>query len=176
MIFDCQILLDQKEGDKTVPAIDWSQFVQRMTQLIKEDMKMDLKSIMTNPFSNTTTIEQAVFDCTLMDSVKNYYDYRAVLLCGIPRVTLRGSVADFQDVIDRLQRLRTMFSDLDWWIDSLIPHIEKMKASAAGHPDIDWWRKIFHHHSEMSGGSMITGWLVDFIPYVFLIEGKSIGK
>jgi len=155
-----------EEGDKTVPAIDWSQFVQRMTQLIKEDMKMDLKSIMTNPFSNTTTIEQAVFDCTLMDSVKNYYDYRAVLLCGIPRVTLRGSVADFQDVIDRLQRLRTMFSDFDWWIDSLIPHIEKMKASAAGHPDIDWWQKICHR---VGGGSDITvlaGWLADFVPYV----------
>ena len=161
--------LRPKHGNKSIPSIDWSIFAQRMGQLIKNDMKMDLTSIITNPFSNTTSVEQMVFDCTLMDTVKAYYDYRAVLLCGIPQVTLRGSSDDFQQMINRVNQLREIFDDFHWWFDLLIPHIEKLKASVNGHPDIKWWRKICHHKYEGSGSTKLTGWIIDFIPYVFLI-------
>ncbi|CAF1263064.1 unnamed protein product, partial [Didymodactylos carnosus] len=60
-------------GNKNVPGIDWPQAVNQMGELIKKDMKTDFAQLVTIPFSQTSPIEQAVFDCTLMDSVKAYY-------------------------------------------------------------------------------------------------------
>jgi hypothetical protein len=153
-----------KGGNKSVPAIDWPAAVRQMGQLIRDDMKTDLATLLTTPFSATAPVEQAVFDCTLMDSVKSYYDFRFTLECGIPEVTLRGSPEDFQQVIDRINQLRTIFTDFHWWFDTLLPHLEHLKASAEGNPDIDWWQKICHNVGGGSDISMLAGWLADFIP------------
>jgi hypothetical protein len=153
-----------KSGNKSVPAIDWAAAVRQMGQMIRDDMKTDLATVISTPFSATTPVEQAVFDCTLMDSVKSYYDYRCSLSCGLPQVTLRGSPQDFQQVIDRVNQLRTIFTDFQWWLDTLLPHLEQLKVSAEGNPDIDWWQKICHHVGGGSGVSMLSGWLADFVP------------
>ncbi|CAF1245341.1 unnamed protein product [Adineta ricciae] len=160
-----------KNGNKSVPAIDWAAAVGLMGQEIRKDMKADLTTIITTPFSATTSVEQAVFDCTLMDSVKNYYDYRFSLCCGIPEVTLRGSPADFQQVIDRVNELRAIFTDFHWWLDPLIPHLKELKSSAEGKPNIDWWQKICHKVGGGSDISMLAGWLADFVPYAS--DGKG---
>jgi hypothetical protein len=152
-----------QHGDKSIPGIDWTKFVREIGKLIKADMNIDLATLMATPFSNTTAVEQAVFDCTLMDTVKSYYTYRAALDCGIPQVTLRGSPEDFQQVIDRINGLRIIFTDLHWWFDILLPHLKQLKASAEGNADIDWWQKICHYFGG-SGTSGLSGWLVDFIP------------
>jgi hypothetical protein len=153
-----------KVGNKSVPAIDWPAAVRQMGQMIRDDMRTDLATLISTPFSATTPVEQAVFDCTLMDSVKSYYDFRFSLSCGLPQVTLRGSPQDFQQVIDRVNQLRTIFTDFQWWLDALLPHLQQLKASAEGNPNINWWQKICHH---VGGGSdiiMLSGWLADFVP------------
>jgi len=155
-----------KDGNKSVPPLNWTAAVRLMGGLIKKDMKTDLATLLTSPFSNTTVVEQAVFDCTLMDSVKSYYDYRFVTMCGLPEVTLRGSPEDFQQVINRINELRNIFPDFHWWLDTLLPHLKQLKASAEGKPDIDWWQKIVHSIGGGSDISMLAGWLADFVPYV----------
>jgi len=147
----------------SIPAVDWPVAVRRMCELIKADMKTDLASIITQPFSETTPVQQAVFDASLMDSVKAYYEFKYSVSCGIPQVTIRGSSDDFQLVLDRLNQLKVIFSDLHWWLDPLISHVAKFKDSVQGKPDIDWWRKMVSRN-EMSGSDKLTGWLVDFIP------------
>jgi hypothetical protein len=153
-----------KGGNKSVPAIDWSVAVRQMGVLIRNDMKTDLATLITTPFSTTTPVEQAVFDCTLMDSVKSYYDFRFSLCCGIPQITLRGSPDDFQQLIDRVNQLRAIFTDFHWWLDTLLPHLQQLKASAQGKADIDWWQKICHRVGGGSDISMLSGWLADFVP------------
>jgi hypothetical protein len=84
-------------------------------------------------------------------------------MCGLPHVTLRGSPDDFQQIIDRVHELRTIFTDFHWWLDRLLPHLQQLRASAQGKPDIDWWKKICDYMGG-SGGDRLTGWLADFIP------------
>ena len=153
-----------KGGNTSVPAINWPAAVRLMGDLIRQDMKTDLATLLTTAFSGTTPVEQAVFDCTLMDSVKSYYDYRFSLCCGLPQVTLRGSPDDFQQVINRVNQLRTIFTDFNWWLDTLIPHLKQLKASAEGKADVDWWQKICHRVGGGSDISMLAGWLADFVP------------
>jgi hypothetical protein len=82
----------------------------------------------------------------------------------VPQVTLRGTSADFQELIDRVQQLKTFFTDFHWWFDAMLPHLEKLKESADGKADIDWWQKICHRNNNMSGVDLLMGWLADFIP------------
>ena len=149
----------------SVPAINWPAAVRSMADLIKADMKAaDLVTLISQPFSQTTSVEQAVFDACLMDSVKTYYDYRFALTCGIPHVTLLGSPGDFHSVIDRLNQLKLIFTDLHWWLDPLLSHMQKFKESAEGRPDVDWWQKVCHRAGGGSDISMLIGWLADFVP------------
>ncbi|CAF4389613.1 unnamed protein product, partial [Didymodactylos carnosus] len=83
---------------------------------------------------------------------------------GLPEVTLRGSADDWQSVIDRVNTLKAYFGDFHWWFDSILPHLEKLKESAQGKPDKEWWSKICHHVGGGSDISMISGWLADFVP------------
>ncbi|CAF2565097.1 unnamed protein product [Rotaria sp. Silwood2] len=154
-------------GNKSIPAINWPKAVRQMCQLIRDDMKMDLATLMTKRFSNTTNVEGAVFDCTLMDTVKSYYEYGFSLTCGIPQVTLRGLPTDFQELIDRVQQLKLLFTDFHWWFDALLPNLEKLKESAEGKPDIDWWQKICHQDNSGSGVNLLLGWLATFVPVRF---------
>src|SRR5205085_8430863 len=99
-------------------------------------------------------IEQTVFDCTLMDSLKNYYEYRFTLLCGLPEVTLHGSPDDFQSIIARVDQLAGLIPDLRWWLEDLIrPHLYQLLATANGQPDLQWWSQICHR---LGGGSDIS--------------------
>jgi hypothetical protein len=59
--------------------------------------------------------------------------------CGIPQVTLRGSPDDFQQVIERVNQLRMIFTDVHRWLDGLIPHLKQLKASDEGQADVEWW-------------------------------------
>ncbi len=52
-------------------------------------------------------------DVTLMESMKHYFEYHCMTMCGIPTVTLTGSVADYKSIIERCERLQTLLPDLD---------------------------------------------------------------
>jgi len=153
-----------KGGNESLPAIDWPAAVRQIGLLIRDDMKTDLAALLTIPFSATTSVEQAVFDCTLMDSVKSYYEFRYFQCCGLLQVTLRGSPQDFQQVIDRINQLRAIFTGFNWWLDTLLPHLHQLKASAEGKADIDWWQQICHSIGGRSEISKLSGWLADFVP------------
>lgn len=122
----------------------WQKAIHGMTELINQDVKNDIVDILTTPFSSTKEVEQMVFDCTLMDSLKTYYKYKFCLQCGIPNVTLHGTVSDYQSLISRVERLKEMLPDLDWWFVNLIPHLNQLLRTAEGNPDLDWWSKICH--------------------------------
>ncbi|CAF1256553.1 unnamed protein product [Adineta ricciae] len=146
--------------NESVPAINWPAAVSEICQMIKEDMEMDLSTVITKRFSSTIKIEGTVFDCSST--------------CGIPQIILRGSPADFQDLIDRVQQLKIILTDFHWWFNALLPNLEKLKESAEGTPDIDWWQRICHHDKNRSGASILLGWLTTFIPYTINNDGQHI--
>ena len=165
IVSEFPILLDRKVGNKSVPGIDWSAAVGLMGQLIRADMKTDLTTILTAAYSNTTPVEQAVFDCTLMDSVKSYYEYKFSSLlwhsASDPFVEHR-QIFNWWSI--EWINLRSIFTDFHWWLDALVPHLRELKASAEGKPNLDWWQKICHRVGGGSDVSMLAGWLADFVP------------
>lgn len=144
----------------------WPIAIANMRNLVKTDMKSDFAELMTKPFSTTGFIEQTVIDCSLLESVKSYYKYYCCIECGIPYVILHGTSNDFKSMIDRIEKLKILLPDLNWWFDSFLPHLDKLKQTAEGNADIAWWQTICHPVGGGSDISLLAGWLADFIPYV----------
>jgi len=76
-----------------------------------------------------------------MDTYQRYLQYEICSVCGIPEVTLQGTVEDWQRIRDRIEVLATY--DLDWWTSRLAPILGEFVATANGEPDLEFWQAIY---------------------------------
>ncbi len=90
----------------------WPGFVAEICSLVKSNTKTQISDIMTTPFSTSGEVEKTVMGVTLMESMKNYFSYKCMMLCGIPEITLEGTSQDFQSIIDRMEKLEQILPDL----------------------------------------------------------------
>ena len=61
-----------------------------------------ISSLMEANFSTTGPIERAVLHLMGMETFKSYFDYILSAGCGIPRITLTGTLADWQQIRTRV--------------------------------------------------------------------------
>ncbi|MHA4894586.1 DUF4419 domain-containing protein [Pedobacter sp. PWIIR3] len=126
----------------------------------------DLTTAMTADFSTTTATSQATSQITLMEAVKPFFDYVMVYIsCGIPEITIEGTPADWQKVLDKANYLKKY--ELGWWIDEINPVLKEFLNASNGKVDKDFWRNMFKYHSIKQYGAkeLIDGWIVKFYPY-----------
>ena len=83
--------------------------------------------------------------------------------CGIPEITLEGTVEDWQMIEAKAQELAQY--DLEGWINGLMPVLKQFTAAAEGEVDKDFWESIYKWNSVGSGNAYITGWILKFFPY-----------
>ncbi len=127
-----------------------------------------------NPtFTTTGVVERAACQITLMESMKAYFKYELHTKCGIPSITLEGTVEDWVSVRNRVEQFREY--DLDWWVDPLYPVLDQFAEAASGTADQKWWQSFYKMHSG-SGGDTIDGHVLNLIPYVMTEERVAKGN
>jgi len=83
-----------------------------------------------------------------MGAFKKYFNYPMLLPeCGIPYIILEGRI-DYKSIKEKAGKLRKY--DFEWYIDRIIPHIEKIIEAKRGKIDTDYFKKIFR--SDYAGG------------------------
>lgn len=114
-------------------------------------------------FSTTGTIERAASEVVLLSAMKSYFDFTLVTKCGIPEITLLGTVADWQAI----RRRAEVFAELDLadWTRALLPVLDHFVRAATGVLDRAFWRSIYKIDDE-SGGPYVTGWINVLFPYL----------
>ncbi|GAM20896.1 hypothetical protein SAMD00019534_040710, partial [Acytostelium subglobosum LB1] len=128
-------------------------------------------------FSTTTSTDRLVGAFTLMSALKNYFSYKVQLMCGLPKVTMMGTVDDWQQLIDRAQRLLEFdnkYKHIGKWLTMLMPVLDKIIQSVNGTPDVEWWNRIANHKSGGSGPATLSGWITTFLP--FTEQGEWVGE
>jgi len=155
---------------------DWSTVFGDFADEIKKRVKTDFYSIIVDDTSVATRDSRIVSEIALMDCMKGYFDYMAVTTCGIPQITLEGSVKDWENLLHRVKRLEEMNKDncllLDFWLKHLVPLVEKIcKQAISRKPDRDFWSGIYKYSQPGSGSPYISGWSTIFLPY--LSYGKN---
>ncbi|HWO26998.1 MAG TPA: DUF4419 domain-containing protein [Kofleriaceae bacterium] len=114
-------------------------------------------------FSTTGPIERAASELVLMSAMKNYFHFTVMTLCGIPAITLLGTVEDWRAIRRRAEVLAEF--DLNEWVAALLPILDQFVAAAAGKADREFWQSIYKTNGG-SGGPYVTGWINTLFPYL----------
>jgi hypothetical protein len=122
-------------------------------------------------FSTTGPVERAASEVVLLDAMQSYFCYELHTLCGIPSITLEGTVEDWQSIVRRVQAWEQF--GLEWWIRPLLPILEQFVAAAAGTVDRAFWASIYKWQGPRGSGSAhTTGWVSTLFPYLSTPEAR----
>lgn len=149
----------EKGSDKN----SWPDVFGEFSIKIREHIGESCHDLLVPRFSTTGTVEKAAVEIVLLDAMQFYFDYIVETMCGIPKIKLEGTLADWQDLLERAKSLAQF--QLDWWVDVLVPILEQFVQAVAGNPNRHFWQSIYKFE-EMSGGDHITGWISAFFPYL----------
>jgi hypothetical protein len=114
-------------------------------------------------FSTTTPAIRTASEVALMDCFSSYFDYFIDFVCGIPKITIEGSVDDWHRIRARVEVLETY--GLGWWVSRLRPIRDEFVLTASGHPTLEFWQAIYKP-AKAYGGDVVTGWITDLFPYL----------
>ena len=165
-----------------------NKILENFSEQINEQMKgylgENILNTLTPNFSTTTYDYSIVCKISIMGAFKKYFDYTMHLCgCGIPYLILEGTAEDYKKIIIKAKELSKY--KFDWYINRIIPHIEKMVEAKEGKIDVDYFKNMIQskdeteHKSGLSGMGgydykvdHISGWFLNFFAYITNGEGK----
>ena len=140
----------------------------QLAQQIKDNTKGNIKEWFEPNFSTTTDLTRTVGSMVLMGGMKSFFTYRCNLKCGLPSITLEGTVEDWKLIrsrADKILEYSNFSEDLTIWHTVLISVLNALVATVEGVPNREWWNRICSHKSGGSGPPFISGWIQVFIPF-----------
>lgn len=114
-------------------------------------------------FSTSTDVERVAGQIVLLDAYSPYYSAWLECVCGIPSITLTGTVDDWRSIWARVDALDAF--GLERWQRSLKPIADQFIVAAKGYPDIPFWQRIYNP-VDAYGGDATTGWAARLYPYL----------
>ncbi|CAG8653772.1 2530_t:CDS:1, partial [Scutellospora calospora] len=149
---------------------NWPEVLNRFTtEVDKHVEKIDLAQLLVCNFSTTTTNSLTASRIVMLDTVKAYFKFTVFMGCGIPKVTLDGTLEDWTKLQEKVIQLRKLNLELDFWLDRLEPVLWNLVATYRGEIDEDFWSRIMNVHVNYGSGgdshSTVTGWILGFFPY-----------
>ncbi|KAL9586671.1 MAG: hypothetical protein Q9212_000740 [Teloschistes hypoglaucus] len=147
-------------------TMDFALFAKEMGEKIEENVvDPDLRRWMMPTFTTTTQKDRVIASILLMGATQKYFDFKCMLLCGLPSVTLLGDKADWVTILNRLEKLKeygeepTQFSNL---LKPVLSRFVESFDSPASQSIVDFWQRIAHFSSMGSGPSYWSGWITAF--------------
>jgi hypothetical protein len=115
-------------------------------------------------FSTTTAKDTVICSVLIMSTLKKYFNYSLAGGCGIPFITLEGTQADWQSILDRIQKIPEFGAEPKEWAGMLRAILTRfVHAFDAGGPQADkkFWERIIHEQAG-SGMHYLSGWMSAF--------------
>ena len=98
----------------------------------------------------------------LLDAYSPYFAFWLMCVCGIPSVTLTGTVEDWRRIRGRVDALAGF--GLETWCRSLAPIADAVRPGRRpATPDREFWQRIYNP-VDAYGGARITGWVGPLLP------------
>ena len=139
-------------------------------QINKQMEKYLGKEIMENLTPNFTTTNYdsiVISKLSIMGAFKKYFEYRmSCITCGNPYIILEGTAEDYKKIKNKATNLRKY--KFEWYIDRIIPLIQKMIEAKEGNVDIEHFKNIIHTMTYIdvyTTSTYISGWILKFFAY-----------
>ena len=157
---------------------------EQINEQMKKYLGEKLLDILTPNFSTSNYDSKIVCKISIMGAFKKYFQYEMGLIgCGIPYIILEGTAKDYKEIISKANELKKY--EFDWYINRIIPHLEKMVEAKEGKIDTNYFKDIIQKKevTETKWGSSgmrkyevkydyISGWFLNFFAYC--IDGRYI--
>ena len=113
-----------------------------------------------------------------MGAFKKYFEYTMRLSgCGVPYLIIEGTAVDYKKIKEKALKLKKY--KFDWYINKIIPHIDKMIEAKEGKVDADYFKNMVQNKEAtefMAGLSgkgghdykvdHLSGWFLNFFAYI----------
>ena len=149
------------DGPMPVDAASWERLSGSFAKLLADEI--DDVDLFDCDFSTSTNVERTAGRVVLFDAYSPYFSLWLRCICGIPQVTLTGTVPDWERIRSRVDRIASF--GLETWCRSLRPIADQFVRAAAGDPDPAFWQRIYNP-IDAYGGEIVTGWVARFYPYL----------
>ena len=168
MSHDGKKALEVKVGP-SIYGVDYSWFFDQMSKEIAKNINVpEYVDAMESDFSSSTQVHRIVSKIVLMKSMKEYFEYKMMFMCGIPAIEMKGTKEDWENLNNKIKELRKILQpianaielQLDWF-DKIETISKKLLDTYNGNPDKDWWSRIITGQPFGSGGqSTLEGWFM----------------
>ena len=153
-------------------------FSDKINEKMKKFLGEHLMNILTPDFTTTDYNSLIVCKISIMGAFKKYFDYTMFLTgCGIPYLILEGSADDYKKIKAKAKELKRY--KFDWYINKIIPHIDKMIKAKEGKIDENYFKNMIQTKEEteiepgLSGEAdteykvdHLCGWFLNFFAYI----------
>ena len=158
----------------TLYTTDFGDLAKRMVdeQIVENIKDPTIAEWILPNFTSTTENDRIVASVTMMATLKAYFQYSVELCCGLPSVTLLGSVADWKllrQKVDRLLEFDNQSGDMKKWHKLLTGVLDEFVKTKSGAGNFKFWKRICDFSSG-SGTPSISGWISVFA--VFNKDGE----
>ncbi|CAG8472181.1 13729_t:CDS:1 [Acaulospora colombiana] len=146
---------------------DWAQAIERLSSSVDEQVKkVDLKRFFECDFSTTTNASVTSSRIVLLEAMKKYFRYSLRVGCGIPKVTLDGTLEDWLHLQEKVRKLHDLGLDLNFWLEKLEPVIAQFVATYRGNVDEKFWSMVMTQVPYGSGSltDAWDGWIAALFP------------
>lgn len=140
----------------------WAREFQKFSDGIEEYLGKK-RDLFDQTFSTTTEIEKVAIQVQMMSALSPYFDYIMHTRCGLPSVTLLGTVEDWNKIVVAVEAAAEFYPA--WAHLPMLTAVQNFQQAAAGKPNRDFWQSFVKSKSQ-SGGTPVTGWINAFFPYV----------
>ncbi|RIA99316.1 hypothetical protein C1645_747404 [Glomus cerebriforme] len=162
-------IFDKERWSKRIVG-NWPECVRLLTEVADKQMKkMDLIKLLECDYSTSTTTSITASRIVLLNPLQTNSQTNIDWTCGIPKITLEGSLEDWKSIQEKIKILRKSSLDLDFWLNRLEPIIWQLVATYRGDVNERFWKRIAH---ELSGDCCmpqtpltLSGWITTFLPY-----------
>ncbi|GIJ81400.1 protein of unknown function [Micromonospora phaseoli] len=149
------------DGPMPQDAASWQDVVESFHKLLGTEVSD--AGVFECDFSTSTDVDRVAGRVVVLDAYSPYFSLWLVCVCGIPSVTVTGTVADWQKIRARVDAIAGF--GLQKWCRSLAPIVDQFVRAAAGEVDVAFWRRIYNP-VDAYGGEVVTGWAARLYPYL----------
>jgi len=177
------------EGKKTIEVVlpgrldqvDYSWLFNQFSEGIRMNIKTPgYVDLMEADFTTTTSDQRIASQIMIMSSVQKCFDYCETTACGIPGVEMKGTLADWKQLVVKTENLQSLLQPIidelglqekwnqlflqDWFIKTL-DMLKKLVETFEENPDKEWWGHILSWNETYGSGarSWWSGWMIDFL-------------
>jgi len=148
----------------------------QMGELIQENVvDPSLREWIIPQFTTTTESDVIISSVIMMSTLKKYFDYTFMKMCGLPAVTLLGEREDWEQKLGKIEKLKEYGEVSSQWY-ALLTQVLTEFVNTFIHPEAyrtkDFWQKIADYRSGGSGPCYLSGWITAFC--FFDKDGQSL--